>query len=103
MSVTRTQRRKWIEELAAEVGRLRRRTDLDVAAHYVDRIASLVERLWVDVTPSAGDLVREGLSVDDALAEAEREKRRQHRVLAEETVERRRLEKLRENDPWVVA
>lgn len=94
MSVTRAQRGQWIEDLAVEVGRLRRRTDLGAAVHRVDAIASLVERLWIDVTLTAAELVREGLTAEEALEEADREKRRQHRILAEETVEKRRLEEL---------
>lgn len=97
MSVSRAERRRWVEELAAEVGRLRRRSDLGAAVHRVDLIASIVERLWIDVTPTAAELVREGLDVEDALDEAEREKQRQHRILAADTVEKRRLERLRES------
>jgi hypothetical protein len=98
VSVARALRRAWIEELATEVGRLRRSSDLDVHEYRVDRVASLVEWLWVDVTPTAAELMREGLTVDEALAEAEREKRRQHRILAEEMVEKRRLARIRQRE-----
>lgn len=98
MSLTRVRRRQVVEEIATEVGRLRRRTDLEVNAYRVDVIASLVEVLWIDVTPTAAEFVREGLTVDEALEEAEREKRRHHRILADDTVERRRVERLRQSE-----
>jgi len=57
------------EELARDIGRLRRRLSRDGYddAHLVDRIAHRVECLDSLFQPTAGELVRAGFEIDDAL------------------------------------
>ena len=73
-----------VDELATDVGRLRRRLTLDAdssAAHALDRIAGHVESLDLMLHPSAGDLVRRGAGVDAALREVDARLGRLRRVL----------------------
>jgi hypothetical protein len=60
-----------LDELAADIGRLRRRLNLgpDSSGRFtLDRITGHIEGLDLMLRPSAGDLVRRGVDVDAALA-----------------------------------
>ena len=73
-----------VDELATDVGRLRRRLALEAdssASHTLDRIAGHVESLDLMLRPSAGDLVRRGAGVDAALREVDARIGRLRRVL----------------------
>ncbi len=60
-----------VSEIADDVGRLRR---LGYASHILDRLANHVESLDGMVRPTAAELYREGLSVDDAIGVVESER-----------------------------
>jgi hypothetical protein len=56
-----------VEALAVDAARLRRRVDGDYSVHLVERVGDRVECLDALVQPTAGELVRDGLPVDEAL------------------------------------
>jgi hypothetical protein len=63
-----------LDELAADIGRLRRRLDLEPessAWFALDRITGHVESLDLMLRPSAGDLVRCGAGVEAALRDVD--------------------------------
>jgi hypothetical protein len=63
-----------IEAAARDLGRLRRRVNLehgDYASHLVERVGNCVETIDALVWPTAGELHRRGLSVDEALHRAD--------------------------------
>jgi hypothetical protein len=73
-----------VDEVAADVGRLRRQLHLEPdssASFALDRIASHVEDLDLMLRPAAGDLVRRGAAVDDALRTVDARTRELHRLL----------------------
>jgi hypothetical protein len=57
-----------VEEAARDISRLRRRVTSDYDSHLVERLADRVEALDAVIWPTAGELVRDGLPVDNALA-----------------------------------
>ena len=59
-----------LDDLAADVGRLRYRTD--TAEWMIDRLATHVESLDCMTYPTAAELVQDGFSVPGALATVER-------------------------------
>ncbi len=60
-------------EIASEVRRLRYRAEPDSSLAYLaDRLASHVEGLWLLEAPTAADLYRAGLGVDEAIERADR-------------------------------
>ena len=59
----------WQVELAAlDLARLGRRVGDDYSVHLIERVGDRVECLDLLVQPTAGELVRAGVSVDEALA-----------------------------------
>ena len=72
-----------VEQLATDVGHLRRRIDAESSAAFVvDRIASVVEWLYDAVQPCAAELVACTFPGDDETADAaiEHVEQRTHRV-----------------------
>ena len=96
MSATRAVRRTVVEDLAIEIGRLRRCADIDHVQFRLDTIVGLVEWLWIWDTSTAHELFIEGLGVDEALRLADTESRRFHRLIAADMSEKRRLDALAE-------
>ncbi len=77
-----------LEELAADVGRLRRRVNGDeYAAHLVDRIGGRVENLDAILWPTAGELVDDGYAIDAAFARVDRRHRQIQTLVGEPTDE----------------
>jgi hypothetical protein len=72
-----------LEELAKDLGRLRRGTRDTQYEWETDRLADRVWWLICRDTPTAADLVKEGASVDSALGAAEQETRRLKLLLGE--------------------
>lgn len=72
-----------LEELALDLGRLRRGTRDTEYEWNVERVADRVYTLMCHWTPTAADLVRDGCSVPQALMLADRETRRLRRLLGE--------------------
>lgn len=71
-----------VEAIAGDVGRLRRR-DLGTGGYIVDRLAGNVESLDAAIFVSAGELVREGATVEEALELVDGRSRRLRRLLGE--------------------
>src|SRR3954464_13597974 len=70
VAVTRSQTPAFpfqIEEAARDLARLRRQVDGDYGLHLVERLADRIDCIDCIVQPSAGELHRSGLAVDDAL------------------------------------
>lgn len=57
-----------VDRLAGDVGRARRRVDAESSLMFtIDRVAGGLELLDAMLRPSAGELVRRGMPVDDAI------------------------------------
>ncbi len=63
------QLRRLADQLATDVGRLRRHTGDGYVAHLVDRLAGHVETLHLAVTPSAAELAGQTYPGDQATLE----------------------------------
>lgn len=78
-----------LDALAADVGRLRRRSASNEEAwtgpYIVERLAQHVETVDAALQPSAGELVAAGFDVDTALSTVDARARRFRELLGEKT------------------